>query len=37
LPQSPENERPHEASEALIAFGRGADNVFEVRSPASTS
>jgi class 3 adenylate cyclase/phosphoglycerate-specific signal transduction histidine kinase len=32
LPQSPENERPHEASEALIAFGRGADNVFEVRS-----
>jgi class 3 adenylate cyclase/phosphoglycerate-specific signal transduction histidine kinase len=32
LPQSAENERPHEASEALIAFGRGADNVFEVRS-----
>jgi class 3 adenylate cyclase/phosphoglycerate-specific signal transduction histidine kinase len=31
LPQSAEN-GPHEASEALIAFGRGADNVFEVRS-----
>jgi class 3 adenylate cyclase/phosphoglycerate-specific signal transduction histidine kinase len=31
LPQSPEN-GPHEASKALIAFGRGADNVFEVRS-----
>jgi class 3 adenylate cyclase/phosphoglycerate-specific signal transduction histidine kinase len=32
LPQSPENERLHEASEALIALGGGADNVFEVRS-----
>ena len=32
LPQSPENERLHKASEALIAFGSGADNVFEVRS-----
>ncbi|MEK1855185.1 MAG: Cache 3/Cache 2 fusion domain-containing protein [Phyllobacterium sp.] len=32
LPQSPENERLHEASEALIALGAGADNVFEVRS-----
>jgi len=32
LPQSPENERLREASEALIALGGGADNVFEVRS-----
>jgi class 3 adenylate cyclase/phosphoglycerate-specific signal transduction histidine kinase len=32
LPQSPENERLHEASEALIVLGGGADNVFEVRS-----
>jgi hypothetical protein len=32
LPQSPENERLHEASEALIVLGRGADNIFEVRS-----
>jgi hypothetical protein len=32
LLQSPENERLHEASEALIALGGGADNVFEVRS-----
>jgi class 3 adenylate cyclase/phosphoglycerate-specific signal transduction histidine kinase len=32
LPQSPENERLHEASKALIALGGGADNVFEVRS-----
>jgi class 3 adenylate cyclase/phosphoglycerate-specific signal transduction histidine kinase len=32
LPQSSENERLHEASEALIALGGGADNVFEVRS-----
>ena len=32
LPQSPENERLREASEALIALGGGADNVFEARS-----
>jgi adenylate cyclase len=32
LPQSPENERLRQASEALIALGGGADNVFEVRS-----
>jgi class 3 adenylate cyclase/phosphoglycerate-specific signal transduction histidine kinase len=32
LPQSPENERLDEASDALIALGGGADNVFEVRS-----
>ena len=32
LPRSPENERLHEASKALIALGGGADNVFEVRS-----
>ena len=32
LPQSPENERLHEASEALIVLGGGADNVFEIRS-----
>jgi class 3 adenylate cyclase/phosphoglycerate-specific signal transduction histidine kinase len=32
LLQSPENERLDEASQALIALGGGADNVFEVRS-----
>lgn len=32
LPQSPENRRLREASKALIALGRGVDNVFEVRS-----
>jgi class 3 adenylate cyclase/phosphoglycerate-specific signal transduction histidine kinase len=32
LPRSPENRRLREASEALIALGRGVDNVFEVRS-----
>ena len=32
LPQSPENKRLHEASKSLIAFGRGADNIFQVRS-----
>jgi class 3 adenylate cyclase/phosphoglycerate-specific signal transduction histidine kinase len=32
LHQSPENERLREASEALIALGGGADNVFEARS-----
>ena len=32
LHQSPENGRLREASEALIALGGGADNVFEVRS-----
>lgn len=32
LPQSPENKRLREASKALIALGRGVDNVFEVRS-----
>jgi class 3 adenylate cyclase/phosphoglycerate-specific signal transduction histidine kinase len=32
LPQSPENRRLREASKTLIALGRGADNVFEVRS-----
>ena len=31
LPQSPENERLREASEALIALGGAADNVFEAR------
>jgi adenylate cyclase len=32
LPQSPENERLRQTSEALIALGGGTDNVFEVRS-----
>ena len=32
LPQSPENERLREESEALIALGGGADSVFEARS-----
>jgi adenylate cyclase len=32
LPQSPENKRLHEASEALIVLGGGAGNVFEIRS-----
>ncbi|WP_246583398.1 adenylate/guanylate cyclase domain-containing protein [Bradyrhizobium iriomotense] len=32
LPQSPENRRLRESSKALIALGRGTDNVFEVRS-----
>ena len=32
MPQSPENERLREASEALIALGGGADNLFEARS-----
>ena len=32
MPQSPENRRLREASKTLIALGRGADNVFEVRS-----
>jgi adenylate cyclase len=32
LPQSPQNERLRERSETLLAFGGGADNVFEARS-----
>jgi class 3 adenylate cyclase/phosphoglycerate-specific signal transduction histidine kinase len=32
LPESPENERLREASEALVELGAGADNVFETRS-----
>ena len=32
LPASPENEQLREASEAVIALGGGADNLFEARS-----
>jgi adenylate cyclase len=32
LPQSPGKKRLHEASNSLIALGRGVDNVFQVRS-----
>lgn len=32
LPQSPENRQLREGSKALIALGRGVDNLFEVRS-----